>query len=221
MLRGAGIRIVSTHDIIIRGLTIRPGDDPEGPRPGVRRAITIWGSTDNPSYNIVVDHNSLSWSTDEVIGVGYAQDVTFQYNFITEPLHNSIHQEGPHGYTFAPYGNKEPMERLSVHHNLIAHGYNRNPQYANGVSGEAINNLIYDWGNRGLSIKADAFVLDFGQILRHEIVQNGENVLELQVPAIGDYDCTMMYDVCDAETASVRPRRGPSLRLADRAGLWW
>ncbi len=157
MLRGAGIRIVSTHDIIIRGLTIRPGDDPEGPRPGIRRAITIWGTTENPSYNIIVDHNSLSWSTDEVVGVGYAHDVTFQYNFITEPLHNSIHQEGPHGFAFALYG-KDPMDRISVHHNIIAHGYNRNPQYANGVDGEAINNIIYNWGNRGLQVREDALV---------------------------------------------------------------
>ncbi|RME84659.1 MAG: hypothetical protein D6775_04845 [Caldilineae bacterium] len=155
MLRNAGITIRS-HDVIIRGLTIRPGDNPEGQRPGVRRAITIWGSTEAPSYNIIVDHNSLSWSTDEVIGVGYVHDVTFSYNFITEPLHNSIHQEGAHGYAFALYGNKDPMDRITVHHNLIAHGYNRNPQFANGVNGEAINNIIYDWGNRGLSIRADA-----------------------------------------------------------------
>ncbi|RMG45564.1 MAG: hypothetical protein D6723_18295 [Acidobacteria bacterium] len=157
ILRGAGIRIVRTHDIIIRGLTIRPGDDPEGPRPGIRRAITIWGTTENPSYNVIVDHNSLSWSTDEVVGVGYAHDVTFQYNFITEPLHNSIHQEGPHGFAFALYG-KDPMDRISVHHNIIAHGYNRNPQYANGVDGEAINNVIYNWGNRGLSVIADVLI---------------------------------------------------------------
>ncbi|MFQ5594734.1 MAG: alpha/beta hydrolase fold domain-containing protein [Anaerolineae bacterium] len=157
MLRGAGINIVQTHDIIIRGLTIRPGDDPAGPHAGTRRAVTIWGDTANPSYNIIVDHNSLSWSTDEVVGVGYAHDVTFQYNFITEPLHNSIHQEGPHGYAFALYG-KDPMDRISAHHNLIAHGYNRNPQYADGVDGEAINNVIYNWGNKGLSVKADALV---------------------------------------------------------------
>lgn len=157
LLRGAGINITRSHDIIIRGLTIRPGDDPQGPHAGTRRAITIWGETANPSYNIIIDHNSLSWSTDEVVGVGYAHDVTFQYNLIAEPLHNSIHQEGPHGFSFALYG-KDPMDRIAVHHNIIAHGYNRNPQYANGVDGEAINNLIYNWGNYGLSIREDAQV---------------------------------------------------------------
>jgi hypothetical protein len=33
------------------------------------------------------------------------------------------------------------MDRINLHHNIIAHGFNRNPQYAKGVDGEAINNI--------------------------------------------------------------------------------
>ncbi|GIW40877.1 MAG: hypothetical protein KatS3mg076_1454 [Candidatus Binatia bacterium] len=209
ILRNAGIRITSTHDVIIRGLTIRPGDNPEGQRPGVRRAITIWGSPEAPSYNIVVDHNSLSWSTDEVVGVGFARDVTFQYNIVSEPLHNSLHQEGAHGYAFALYA-QDPMDRISVHHNLIAHGYNRNPQYANGVDGEAVNNLIYNWGNNGLTVRADVLL----NIVGNHFIAGPDTPAESRGVIIGcpDGDCgtTRVY---------VRDNLGP-FRPTDSGDEW-
>ena len=55
-LRGAGIRIL-THDVIIRGMRIRVGDDPNGSNPNNRDGITITNS-DNPSTQRLLERLS-------------------------------------------------------------------------------------------------------------------------------------------------------------------
>ena len=140
-IRGEGIK-VQTHDVIIRHLRVRPGDIDFGP-PNVWNhvdAISIGGDT--TTHSIVIDHCSLSWSVDEVVGLwDKVHDITIQYCIISEALNRSKHPTGAHGMGML-IGSK--ATNISVHHNFFAHNSDRNP-LVNGVSKVDIrNNVIYN-----------------------------------------------------------------------------
>ncbi|MBI1387900.1 MAG: pectate lyase [bacterium] len=135
---------VSTHDVVIRYLRVRVGDE-SGKE---QDAVSI-----NDSQNVVIDHCSVSWSIDECLSVsGDSDNVTVQWCFITESLNDSIHSKGEHGYGSLL---RTTGGHLSFHHNLYAHHNSRNPRpggaYDNSGEGTLLdfrNNLIYDWGGR-------------------------------------------------------------------------
>ncbi len=132
----APLRIV-THDVVIRYLRIRPGPS-DGPSPCVD-ALAI----EHGAANVIVDHCSLSWSTDETFQLWTdPHDITLQWSFVTEALHHSTHPKGAHskGVILASKG----AGRVSVHHSLLAHNQDRNPRI--GLSGtvDFVNNVIYN-----------------------------------------------------------------------------
>jgi pectate lyase len=113
------------------------GDDAFG---GVRRK------------NIIIDHCSMSWSTDEVCSVYAGDSTTLQWNLISEPLNYSYHFEtGDKDYEHHGYGGIWGGLHLTAHHNLFAHCNNRNPRF-NGTRHTPTelvdyrNNVVYDWG---------------------------------------------------------------------------
>ena len=141
-IRGAALSI-STHDVIVRGMRIRVGDDPTGPNGDIRDGLAINNKNEMP-HDIIVDHSSISWAIDENIAIWYpAHDITVQWSITSEALHDSIHSKGPHsmGFLVGPGGH-----RISIHHNLFAHNNQRNPLFSDDTSSEIVNNVIYDWG---------------------------------------------------------------------------
>ena len=73
-----GMLSLRTHDIIIRHVRVRPGPRLI-PSPSNLDAIQI----SDPGQNIILDHVSMSWATDEVFSVwgglgGSAQDISIQ-----------------------------------------------------------------------------------------------------------------------------------------------
>ena len=151
-IRGAGLRI-ATHDVIVRGLRIRVGDGSGGPNPDNRDGLGI-ENKNNPPYNIIIDHCSLSWAVDETGTMWYAShDITFQWNILSEALMDSIHSKGGHSMgLLAGPGSK----KITLHHNLLAHNQDRNPLFGGtnsqsptmgaATQAELINNVIYNWG---------------------------------------------------------------------------
>ena len=90
-LAGSGIRVL-THDVLIQHLRVRSGDKEEGPLPVHRDAIKIKGPPDGPpegTYNVVIDHCSFSWGTDESASTWYpdTHDITIRHCIISEGLH--------------------------------------------------------------------------------------------------------------------------------------
>ncbi len=143
-LKGHELRI-RTHDVIVRYLRIRTGPTAN------EDAVQLLGAE-----NVILDHNSFSWSTDEnAAATNGSKSITFQWNLLTEGLHNSTHSEGAHskGALFSGSTN------LSIHHNLFAHNDARNPRIgssdnANGVQMvDVVNNVIYNWGGRATEVK--------------------------------------------------------------------
>ena len=104
--------------------------------------------------NIIIDHCSVSWSSDEALTVYRGDSITLQYNFITEPLNYSYHFEtGDTDFEHHGYGGIWGALHGTFHHNLIAHARSRTPRfggnstYNGGIeSADFRNNVIYNWG---------------------------------------------------------------------------
>lgn len=141
---------IATHDVIIRHIKIRPGDAAEGHNYSLRDAINIGEN----SYNIMIDHISASWSTDKLISLWYEpQFVTIQWSILSEPLSDSFHAEGEHSKAVLIGDNSQ---KISIHHNLVAHSNDRAPaQVKGGADADIVNNITYNWGEYAFSFAID------------------------------------------------------------------
>ncbi|HWQ14633.1 MAG TPA: DNRLRE domain-containing protein [Roseiflexaceae bacterium] len=164
---GEGVQIKSgmirirTHDVVIRYLKMRVGDQPSGSDPMDRDAIALSGTNGADVYNIVIDHCSLVWGPD-IGGVSMlvnVHDVTVQNSIMGEGLYLSRHPEGTaeqSGHSMsssifqldsATYGNSYPR-RITMHHNLFTTSDHRNPAVIGGENVDIVNNVIYNWGQK-------------------------------------------------------------------------
>lgn len=150
-LRGNALSI-ETHDVIIRFMRFRPGDINFGPENqwDLVDAINI-GHPSNEVSNIVIDHCTLSWAVDEVVGIWFkAHDITIQNCIIAEGLTRSKHPTGPHSMGML-IGSR--ATNISIHHNIFAHNNDRNPH----INGPSIvdfrNNIIYNPGGIASDIR--------------------------------------------------------------------
>ena len=145
------------NNIIVRYLRFRLGDKYQS------QAGMVDGSGSDDALggtrrkNIIIDHCSVSWSTDECLTVYGGDSTTLQWNIISEPLNYSYHFEtGDKDFERHGFGGIWGGEHLSAHHNLFAHCLSRNPRFNGarlGASREFIdyrNNVIYNWGNNNV-----------------------------------------------------------------------
>jgi hypothetical protein len=119
---------------IVRYMRFRPGDV---------SGIEYDGFSGRGSQ-LMIDHCSVSWGTDETLSINKADNFTVQWCMVAESLYNSIHKKGKHGY-----GGLWGGPGGSWHHNILAHHSSRNPRASgNKESGlmDCRNNVIYNWG---------------------------------------------------------------------------
>ncbi len=149
-IRGNQLHI-RTHDVIIRFLRMRIGDVNFGKLNHWQSldAIDIGNGKSDDVHNIIIDHCSISWATDENIGLwGDSYNITIQNSIISEGLNfgKNIQKRGM-GILVGPWA-----ERISILNNLFIHNGKRNPRMGNGGLGDVRNNTIYNPGWMGINI---------------------------------------------------------------------
>ena len=151
---GEGITIrdhgvyIGTDEVIIRYLRFRMGS-------ASRDENDALGSRHN--NNIIIDHCSISWATDENASFYANSNATIQWCIISEALNSSIHRKGEHGY-----GGIWGGRNVTFHHNIIAHNNSRNPRFDHPAvyegpdllfrrgTVEFVNNIVYNWGMKAI-----------------------------------------------------------------------
>ncbi len=138
-----------THDVIIRYLRFRIGDAEHKAMDGAGL-----GSCDD----CIMDHCSISWSSDEGTSSRGAKNITFQRNLVAEALHHGPHYRAndrtkleTHAFAGSISGNIG-----SYHHNLLADCTDRNWSLAGGLTQggqyagylDIRNNVVYNWTAR-------------------------------------------------------------------------
>jgi pectate lyase len=148
--------VISGDNVILRFIRCRMGDKNQN------KGMVDGSGNDDAlgnlgNSNIIIDHCSISWSDDEALTVYRGDNVTMQWNIISEPLNYSYHFEaGDVDWEQHGYGGIWGSKHGSFHHNLFAHCRSRTPRFA-GISTYApstqgielcdfSNNVMYDWG---------------------------------------------------------------------------
>jgi hypothetical protein len=114
--------------------------------------MEISSSDSHETYNIVIDHNSMSWAVNRNLATWYdVHDISIQWNIFSEGLNCSIHSKGCHskGVLLGGYASDENKDKpgagnISFHHNLMAHNGERNPYIEAGGVIDIVNNVAYN-----------------------------------------------------------------------------
>lgn len=141
LIRDTNIR-VQTHDVVLRYLRCRVGSNRSVP-PNRQDGLAVEdGPVDGQTYNVVIDHCSISWGQDEVVGISGVHDVTLQWCMLAEGLKSGYHEKGDHSMALIVGNN---CDRVSVHHNLMMSCGSRNPRIQGGLHA-IVNNVAYNYG---------------------------------------------------------------------------
>lgn len=169
-IKDGTLRIQGTHDVIIRHIRVRPGDEASLQKGVWAGSTRTKGPTDaisiHDSQDIIVDHVSTSWCSDEVLSTTGSERVTVQNSFITEPLANpALHIENGVPIAHA-YGGLLNGRQVAYIRNYFAYFKIRGPQMSGGTPtlparNAAVNNLVAFYEGSGTRAKASQSSTEF------------------------------------------------------------
>lgn len=148
-----GTLVFTAGNTIVQHIRIRTGENDNPP--------LSWGATPIVcgGVDVVIDHCSLSWGTDETLSVGgnwqdgetdeerkanTAHRVTFSNNIVSEALDDSTDPNGPHSAGTLVQDN---VTEMAILRNVYASNRLRNPLFKAGAQGVVVNNYIFNPGD--------------------------------------------------------------------------
>lgn len=152
LIRG-GISI-GADDVIIRHLRVRCGENGKAKKSGWE----VDGISTNASKDVIVDHCSIAWATDENLTASgprfegadaeawrknTSRRITFSHCIIGEGLKDSTHAKGVHSMGSLIHDNTNDV---LVYGNLYISNNDRNPLFKGGARGAVVNNLVHNPG---------------------------------------------------------------------------
>jgi hypothetical protein len=177
-----------THDVILRYLRIRVGDE---------SGVTMDGSGLGGCNHAIMDHCSVAWSIDEGFSSRGAKNITLQRSIVGEALNMSIHSHyvgtgKGHGFAGSISG-----DIGSFHHNLVANCAGRNWSLAGGLNQagrfagrlDIRNNVVYNWEHR----TNDGGVKALNLVSNYYIPGPASRVFHLLMPDFGSKTDPQQY----------------------------
>lgn len=192
---------ISTHDVLIQGLKIRPGTASGEQIDGINIA-----DDSTKLYNIVVDHCSISWATDENIGIlNGGKGITISNCIISEALTYKNHSCGLLAMNTG---------QISIIKNLFVHNADRNP-LVRGDSQEALiaNNIVYN---------SDTHALYFGSQGPIGLPLNAAALNNFYVPGIqnrNEYIISISSDIHVGSRLFLKGNKTHNLPNGDQWGM--
>ncbi len=138
-LKGYGLDVSSTHDVIIRNIRIRIGDVQKDGLYNQTDPMSVGSTT-----NLIVDHCTYQWAIDMEFRVA-GRNVTFQNMLMGKGLTiNSTHEKGGHSYGGAV---NEGSSRVSFIKTMLTDSTQRTPRLVDANWVDSYNVLLFDCGN--------------------------------------------------------------------------
>lgn len=145
-VRGYTFGCLGTHDVIMRYVRVRVGDE---------AGETMDGTGFASSDHVIFDHCSISWSIDEAVSSRGAKNITLQRCIVSEALNVAHHKKYKPG-TGHSFAGSISGDIGSFHHNLLAHCAGRNWSLAGGLDRggryagrlDLRNNVVFNWQHR-------------------------------------------------------------------------
>jgi len=149
---------VATHDVIVQHIAVRPGESGRAKKSGWEAD----GLSTSAADNVIVDHCSFSWATDENLSASgprfngatvedwrqaTSRRITFSHNIVAEGLRDSTHKKGEHSKGSLVHDN---ANRVLFFGNLYNANHERNPLIKGGAQVAVVNNLIHDFGAKAI-----------------------------------------------------------------------
>lgn len=138
---------ISGNNVIVRYMRFRMGDQ----KLSAEEADGADAFGGRFCSNVIIDHCSISWCTDECASFYANENFTMQWCIVSESLRQSLHSKGAHGYG-AIWGGVG----ASYLHNMLVHHDSRTPRFGTGnwkTPAEHVtdvrNNVIYNWSGNG------------------------------------------------------------------------
>ncbi len=149
---------ISAHDVIMQHIMVRTGEAGHPKKSGWESD----GLSTNGAYNVIVDHCSFSWATDENLSASgkrftgkdvtewrqnTSHNITYSHDLVYEGLRNSTHGKGEHSKGGLIHDN---ATGILLYANMYASNEERNALFKGGVHAAEVNTMIYNPGQKAI-----------------------------------------------------------------------
>ncbi|WP_226042614.1 pectate lyase [Natrinema sp. DC36] len=208
---------VNADNVILQHLRVRPGDDFDGP-------TQFDGINNGGGSNVVVDHCSVTWATDENLSTSAGpanSNISYTNNLVAECLADSLHPKGVH-----PYGSlvNDESKRVLLGGNCWANNLARTPRLKGGTTSVVASNVMYNFEratNLGGGTEEETLATITGNYYRAgpNTPQNDPMIGATFTDAEGSIEAYIAFNTTDPSSMSVIDAGAQLTRVSSRP-LW-